>query len=128
MNDRSTVEFGVGPEGRNALEGLGLVPGVVRNQVKEGGKNGKMVSGDGHGEVYGLKLTGDMRIDSKPALKAATDQLGDALSSLRTACRDLLAAAKPKSNVPTGAQAGKVPAYLKGQIANYQAALSRLGG
>ncbi len=128
MNDRSTVEFGGGPDGRNALEGLGLAPGVVRNQIKEGGKNGKMVSGDGHGEVYGLKLTGDMRIDSKPALKAATDQLSDALSSVRTAYRDLLAAATPKSNVPTGAQAGKVPAYLKGQIANYQAALSRLGG
>lgn len=129
MNARSTIEFASGPDGRDALGGLGLVPGVVRNEVKQPGKDGKMMPGDGHGQIYGLKLNGAMRIDNKADLKDATDQLGDALASIRTAYRDLLNAAKPPSATPTaGALGGKAPAYLTSQIANYQAALSRLSG
>jgi hypothetical protein len=59
-------------------------------------------------------------------------KLSAAMSKIRTAYRDLQAAAKPKTAAnnmdAVGARAASAPAYLNAQTANFQAALSRLGG
>ena len=47
---------------------------------------------------------------------------------IRKAYIDLKAAASPPPPPTAAAISGKVPAYLTNQIANYQAALRRLGG
>jgi hypothetical protein len=52
---------------------------------------------------------------------------------VRKAYKDLVTQATPQSQQAAAAAAaaaatGEVPAYLKNQLANYQAALSRLGG
>jgi hypothetical protein len=47
---------------------------------------------------------------------------------VRKAYIDLKAAASPPPPPSAAAINGKVPAYLNNQIANYQAALNRLGG
>ncbi len=121
LNSRATVELVAGRPGRDALGGLDLPAGVVRNTVTV---KGKTVSADGGGTVYGLKLANDLNLNSADAIKDAMTQLSAAMSTIRTAYRDLKAAASP----PTAASAasGPVPAYLKTQIANYQAALDRL--
>lgn len=123
LNDRSSVELLAGKGGRDALEALGLDEGVARaTRVIDG----KTISGDGGGTVYGLKLARDLDITSKAGIKTAMDELTAALSVIRTAYRDLESAAKPKS--AQSQASGPVPAYLTNQIANYQAALDRLGG
>jgi hypothetical protein len=120
LNQRSTVELVAGRPGRDALAPLGLDPGVVRNTTTV---KGKTVSADGGGEVYGLGLPNDLSLATPEAAKAAMAKLSDVMATIRAAYRDLLAAATPKSaQAPTG----PVPAYLKSQIANYQAALDRL--
>ena len=126
LNDNATIEILPGKGGDDALEALGLSPGVARRTVME---DGKSVSADGKGPVYGLKLTQDLDLSTEASRTAAMKALNDALGVIRNAYRDLETAAKPKALTTPGAGAsGPVPAYLSAQIANYQAALSRLGG
>jgi hypothetical protein len=49
---------------------------------------------------------------------------------IRKAYKDLVAAATPRSQqaAAQAAASGPVPKYMTDQIANYQAALARLGG
>ena len=69
------------------------------------------------------------------ALRAEQKGLGKQVAAaqgvIRKAYKDLVAAASPKTPEQTAAAAaasGKVPQYLQNQIANYQAAVSRLTG
>ncbi|HEX8233304.1 MAG TPA: transcriptional regulator [Caulobacteraceae bacterium] len=120
LNERSTLEIVAGKGGRDALEALGLSEGVVRT-LKAGAELPK-----GEDKVYGLKLGRDLVVDTVESAKQASQQLQAALGVIRTAYRDLQAAAEPKS--AAGQATGPAPAYLKSQIANYQAALNRLTG
>lgn len=126
LNDSSTIEILPGKGGDDALEALGLNPGIARRTVMQ---DGKSVSADGKGPVYGLKLTQDLDLSTEAGRTHALKVLNDALAVIRDAYRDLETLAKPKPLVTPGAGAsGPVPAYLTSQIANYQAALSRLTG
>jgi hypothetical protein len=126
LNDSATVEILPGKGGDDALDALGLSPGIVRKTVIE---DGKSVSADGKGPVYGLKLTQDLDLSTESGRTNALKVLNDALGVIRTAYKDLETAAKPKPPVTPGAgHSGPVPAYLTSQIANYQAALNRLTG
>jgi hypothetical protein len=126
VNDSATVEILPGKGGDDALEALGLNPGVARRTVMQ---DGKSVSADGKGPVYGLKLTQDLDLSTETGRANALKILNDALGVIRNAYKDLETAAKPKPLVTPGAGAsGPVPAYLSAQISNYQAALSRLTG
>jgi hypothetical protein len=59
----------------------------------------------------------------------ALAEIGLAQGVVRNAYKDLVAAVTPKSaNAAAAAAIGKAPAYMKAQIANYQAALNRLTG
>ena len=61
---------------------------------------------------------------------AALAVVGKAMGIVRQIYKDLVAAAQPESaRIAAAAKAvGPAPAYLTNQIANYQAALARLGG
>jgi hypothetical protein len=123
INSRSSIEILGGKGGLDALESLGLHEGFVRTTKVE---DDKIVPSDGGAPMYGLKLARDLSIDSKEAIKATIDELTQATAVIRTAYRDLQAGLNPQANKPK--VNGEVPAYLKDQIANYQAALVRLTG
>jgi hypothetical protein len=122
LNDNSTVEILAGKGGSDLLTALGLKQGVVRNTTVS--KDGKIVSADGGGNVYGLNLPNSFSLASNDDIKATLKVLSSALGKIRTAYADLQTAAMPKS--AASKSSGPVPAYLTDQIANYQAALNRL--
>lgn len=126
LNNRTVIEFGAGKVDKDALEFLGIPEGVVRNTVV--GDKGA-VPADGKGQIYGLGLEADLNLNDAQEIAHAAADLATAMGVIRKAYKDLVAAASPKSPQAAAAAAtGQVPTYLKNQIANYQAALTRLGG
>ena len=119
-NARTAIEVTAGDGKRNLLEALGLQEGVVR-MIEKDGKGVEIVPKGG--KTYGLKLAGDLNLDSKVEIKRAMDELNTAMNSIRTAYRDLADALKPKKP-----ELGPVPAYLQAQLKNYQDGLNRLTG
>jgi hypothetical protein len=92
-------------------------------------KDGKSVPADGKGNIYGLSLKTDLTLDTPEAIRHVLAELATAQGAIRSAYKDLAAAATPKAvTAATAAATGKVPTYLSNQISNYQAALDRLGG
>ena len=124
----STVEILAGKGGTDVLQALGLASGVVRGTKTE---NGKTVSADGGGPVFGLQLPPEVDLMSETGRKNAASVLTRSMSAVRTAYREIADIALGL-NSSTGATSGKtggtVPTYLKNQISNYQAALNRLTG
>jgi hypothetical protein len=110
------------------MASLGIPEGVVRSTIV--GDAG-LEPADGKGKIYGLGLPHDLKLDSLQDMAHAAAEIAAAMGVIRTAYKDLKAAASPKTpeqKAATAAATGKVPAYLTAQIANYQAALDRLGG
>ncbi|MDB5429005.1 MAG: hypothetical protein JWP35_121 [Caulobacter sp.] len=126
LNDAASVEILAGKGGTDLLASLGLKEGVVRNTTVD--KNGKTVSADGKGNVYGLNLPNVLSLASSDDIKNTLKVLSTSLSKIRTAYADLQTAAMPQAANQPGKSGGTVPAYLTNQIANYQAALDRLTG
>ena len=100
-----------GEPGRDALAALGLSPGIVAP---------KAVPGDVR--TYALALPQSLSLAGPEKIKAAVKVLQDAMTTVRSAYRGLA------SGTIKPAVTGAAPAYLTAQIANYQAALARLGG
>ena len=100
-----------GEPGRDALAGLGLSQGYIG-----------ATSGDGVMRTFGLDLPGSLTLNDPAAVKASGERLQAAMKAVRDAYRALA----PATNQPGAG--GPVPAYLTSQLANYQAALARLGG
>jgi len=123
-NESATVEILPGRGGKDLLDSLGLAEGVVRLTKVE---NGRTVSASGGGNVYGLTLSNDLRLNTDDAIRNSQLVLSRALTAIRTAYKDLEAASKPAS-LTAAANLGPAPAYLTNQISNYQAALDRLTG
>lgn len=100
-----------GETGRDALAGLGLSPGYIGQ-----------TSGDDVVRTFGLALPANLHLGTPESVKAA----GEALQAAMKGVRDAYRALAPASTLPTAT--GPAPAYLTAQLANYQAALARLGG
>jgi len=98
-----------GEPGRDALAGLGLSPGLIGP-----------APGKGDPKAFGLNLSRTLSLgpDAETA-KAAKGQIDAAMKAIRDAYRSL-------SPQTTPVITGEAPAYLTAQLANYQAALSRL--
>lgn len=124
QNDRSTIEILGGRGGRDALEALGLQEGFIR--ATEITDEGKIVPKDGGDPMYSLRLARDLSISSKDAIKTTIDELTLAMTELRKAYREMTEVEAPQQKGKN--LGGQAPAYLTNQIANYQAALSRLTG
>ncbi|CAN5262011.1 regulatory protein FlaEY [soil metagenome] len=101
-----------GESGRDALAGLGLSSGYI----------GLAGGSDGSTKTFGLALPTNLNLSDAASIKTAGEKLQAALKSVRDAYRELA----PKD--ATASASGTVPAYLTNQLANYQAALSRLTG
>jgi hypothetical protein len=123
--DGQAVRIEAGREGRDALQALGLAAGVVAVNSKARGAL----------KTFGLGLNpDDLKLDSKGAIAKARAELSAALSLVRQAY-DVLA--YPNAKEPTEAEkalearrlaAGAAPDFMNAQLANYRAALARLGG
>lgn len=111
-SDRGGATFSAGANGRDALAGLGLSPGYVG---PTGGKDDAL-------KTFGLDLPTNLSLTGAEAIKAAGERIQAAMKAVRDAYRDLAPETKSASSY------GPAPAYLTAQLANYQAALSRLTG
>jgi hypothetical protein len=126
LNDRALLEIGPGKGDKNALAMLGVPEGVLRNT--------KVVDGtsqptDGKAKLYGLGLPSDLNLSNDEQIKHALAELAAAMGVIRTAYKDLAGGSTEQTlEQRIAAQGGKAPDYLTNQIANYQAALSRLTG
>jgi hypothetical protein len=121
LNDRSDVEVVAGKPGKDALPALGLTAGVISNNDTSSGKD--------YDKVFGLGLSDALNLADDKAVATTRAALAKAISAVRSAYNYI---ANPPSDAKGGHQntsgSGKAPAYLTNQIANYQAALARLGG
>jgi len=127
-SNTSTIEIVAGKGGTDVLSSLGLAGGVVRNTKTD---NGKTVSADGKGPVYGLQLPPELDLSSEAGRKNANMVITRALSQVRSAYREIADTAlgiKSDTDTSSGKSGGAVPTYLTNQISNYQAALDRLTG
>jgi hypothetical protein len=125
----AVIAIGAGKGDLDALAQLGIVEGVVR--ATQTNKAGKTTPADGKPNIYGLNLESGLNLSTSDQVSHAQAVLSAAQDVIRTAYKDLVAAATPKSAQAAAAAAaasGNVPAYMKNQIANYQAALDRLTG
>ncbi len=100
-----------GETGRDALLGLGLSSGYIG-----------LAAADTSVKTFGLDLPGNLTLNNAASITAAGEKLQGALKVIRDAYRGLAPEDK------TASASGPVPAYLSNQLANYQAALARLGG
>lgn len=108
---REGAVFTAGEPGRDALAGLGLSAGFVGPTAQAG-----------EARTFGLGLPRNLTLSDAEAVKASGERLQAAMKAVRDAYRALNPA------TASAASSGAVPAYLSNQIANYQAALARLGG
>ena len=111
-NGKPGAVLTAGETGRDALAGLGLSSGYIG-----------ATSGDDVRKTFGLDLPGNLHLGDPAAVKTAGERLQAAMKAVRDAYRAL----DPATAASTAAN-GPVPAYLTNQLANYQAALARLGG
>jgi len=100
-----------GETGRDALAGLGLSPGIVAPKADKGDV-----------KTFAVPLPPSLSLAGPEKIAATVEVLRVAMKAVRDAYRGLA----PASSQP--AVTGAAPAYLKAQLANYQAALARLGG
>lgn len=127
-SNNATIEIVPGKGGTDVLRSLGLAGGVVRATKTE---DGKTVSADGSGPVYGLQLPPELDITTDEGRKNANMVITRAMSQVRSAYREIADTAlgvKNNNTSSSGKTGGTVPTYLKNQVANYQAALNRLTG
>lgn len=117
------IRMDSGRADRDALPALGLTQGIISET--SGGRAGL--------KTYGLGLVG-LKLDSPAAIASAKSELSAAISIVRVAYDALLNPnAKPLTAEEQALQTrrqnmGAAPEYLSAKLANYQAALSRLGG
>jgi len=117
------IRLDSGAATKDALPALGLSQGIIAETN----------AGRGALKTYGLGLVG-LKLDSPAAIASAKSELSAAISIVRVAYDALLNPnAKPLTADEQALQArrqnmGAAPEYYSAQLANYQAALSRLGG
>lgn len=128
LNPRTVIEFSAGKVNKDALEFLGIPEGVVRNTIVN--DKGASEPADGKGQIFGLGLEADLNLTSAVEIAHSAADISTAMGVVRKAYKDLVAQATPQSAQAAAAAAasGPVPQYLQNQLANYQAALARLGG
>ena len=110
------LTLSAGPPGADALKALGLAETVITTPAT-GAKAAKS---------YALNLAGDFDLSSATSAKGAVARVSTAVTLVRQAWSELASAAT--ATAKPGKTGGTVPAHLTKQIANYQAALARLGG
>jgi hypothetical protein len=134
----SIIQLRAGPAGFDALEGLGLPIGKIINDGSLSGdeeedeaaeEDNKKTSAIDGPPVFGLGLELNLKLTSKTEAAHAREMIAGAMSEIRKAFREITR--DPTLDALAEQQAklrGPVPAYLRSQLANYNAALARLQG
>jgi hypothetical protein len=130
LNAHIQIEVQSGPVGRDALASLGLTEGLISGDAFTAKASAPGSSGTPAHPAsnqlkayYALLLPSGLNLNTPNDIKRAQAALSSALSTIRSAYRDM-STAPSSSSTP----AGTVPAYLTKQIADYQKALDRLTG
>ena len=131
VTNNAVIQFGAGKGDADGLAQIGIPVGVIRNTTTT--SDGKSIAADGKPNLYGLNLPADLNLSNDDQVSHALAELSAAQDVIRSAYKDLVAAATPKSQqnaaaAAAAASSGSVPAYMTAQISNYQAALDRLTG
>ncbi len=117
-----TIELIAGPEGRDALRGLGLPAGSLINEEGVTQEEGELAP-----IIFGLGLDSSLSLRSRTDAVRAQTVINDALSEIRSAYREFTR--DPALDDLTSrlqAQSGLPSARVQAQLANYQAGLLRL--
>ena len=130
----ATIEFLPGPDGADALPGLGLNATTLFDEVNpppDNSSSNKKNPKPKIGGIFGLQLDRGLNLNSKDAAKTAASALDLAAGLVQKAFRSLTfdpASEALKQQLLKQASTGPVPPLLAKQIANFQAALDRLSG
>jgi hypothetical protein len=123
VNAGTTIQLVAGPGDFDALKRLGIAAGTLTAPAK--GSTDSATTADGT-QTYGLGFAGTLNISTKMGADLARSQLLTVLSSLQSTYQ--------KSNTPAtttqtvGNTTGTASPYQATQLANYNLALSLLGG
>ena len=112
--NREGAIISAGAIGKDALGALGLTPGFV----------GPVKPDKDAMKTFGLNLPNTLNLNDPASIKAAIDSLAQAMTAVRSSYRALAPSTGAITNTQTGS--GSSTAYQQTQLANYQAALSRL--
>ncbi len=126
--DGSSIDIKRGPDGNDALEGLGIQPTRVTADAPVSDDDSETTT-EAQPKVFGLNLDSTLSLLSQSKAAAAREALSDALSEIRNAYREITR--DPAIDALAERQrklSGPVPAYLREQLAGYQTALARLTG
>jgi hypothetical protein len=128
-NGTSSMEFVAGPAGQDALSGLGMTAGIVSNAANAT-MDSSSTSYQTSQKLMGLNFDASLNLNSKQNITDAIASLQATIKSVQKVYTYLrYGDPQPsKSKSANTSSNGTVPAYLTNQIANYQAALSRLTG
>ncbi len=125
-NGSSKMEFVAGPNGRDALAGLGLAPGIVSSTAGTL-MDYKAVDYLKSQKNMGLDFDTSLNLNSDSAIADAVDKLKNTIKGVQRVYTYLKYGDPQASDSKTkGNGSGAAPAYLTNQISNYQAALQRL--
>ena len=127
--DGQQAQILAGPPGADALASLGLSEGMITSAATNEGSpvpntsTGSLPPANSLKNGYSLNLPSSLNLDTTASISAAVAALGKAASTVQGIYTDMTTPPAPAAST-----AGAVPAYLTAQIADYQAALSRLTG
>lgn len=125
-NDGVQIALKSGPDGQDALGGLGISPTILVGKPKTDSNSDTSVTSSTQKQIFGLGLPKALDLLTTADAKSARGQLLGVLSSLRGAYRTLTT---PDYSTMFGpAVSGPAPAYLQKQIASYTLALNALSG
>jgi hypothetical protein len=120
-NTGANVKLLPGPEGGDALAGLGLPSGELTNDVNQVSTAVRQAK-----VTLGLNLSTGMNLDSTASIKAAQTALNLASAKIQNAFLTLTTPFSATKSTPTSTSSGTPSQYVENQIANYQSALSWL--
>lgn len=119
--DGGELELIAGAEGRDLLSALGIEPGKINRADPD--------APDDAPPVFELELPRSVSLADRDGASAALERVNDAMSALRRAYRELTRDPALDEALAREAELnGPVPEFLTARIANYEAALQRLGG
>lgn len=119
-----TLVLGAGGDGKDALAKLGLSPVKLSTPKAKSADDPKVTPGG----AYSLSLTNALNLNDAEAAAAALTKIKSAISMTQSAYRSLYWDSTKTALVDGTSSIGKGSAYQQKQLANYQAALSRLTG
>lgn len=117
-----------GPEGQDALVGLGLEPTKIFDDGIEASTDDDDEESEEEIDVktFGLELNQNLHLLGKKAAEFTIVQIDNAIATLQSAYRKLNPDPLVERLKEQAKFNGPVPAHITNQLANYQAALARL--